>query len=63
MWGPTQNLAKRGFNGFVLLTEVKSWLRTISLMKGKKLAFDHYKGFEMWLINQHDVKVKKFHTD
>lgn len=32
-------------------------------MKGKKLAFDHYKGFEAWLENQHNVKVRKFHSD
>ena len=62
-WGPTKPAAKGGYDSFVLLTEIATHFRHTVLMKGKKLAFDHYKGFEAWLENQHNVKVKKFHSD
>ena len=62
-WGPTSPLAKGGYDSFVLLTEIATRFRHTALMKGKKLAFDHYKGFEAWLENQHNIRTRKFHSD
>src|ERR1700761_9009714 len=62
-WGPTKPAAKGGYDSFVLLTEIATRFRHTALMKGKKLAFDHYKGFEAWLENQHNIRTRKFHSD